>query len=58
MLVTELARQIKPLPWQEKLALIEEISKMLREENIFTDCFTPDGKYPVFTPYDEEKAAS
>ncbi len=57
MSLTELAKEIKPLSRLEKLQLIEEISKMLREEESPGKYLTLDAKYPVFTPLNEEKAA-
>ena len=57
MSVTELTKEIKPLSRLEKLHLIEEISKMLREEESPGKYLTLDAKYPVFTPLNEEKAA-
>ncbi len=57
MSLIELAKEIKPLSRLEKLQLIEEISKMLREEENPSKYLTIDAKYPVFTPLNEEKAA-
>ena len=57
MSLIELTKEIKPLSRIEKLRLIEEISKMLREEESPGKYFTLDAKYPVFTPLNEEKAA-
>jgi hypothetical protein len=56
--LTEITGQIKPLSRLEKLQLIGEISKMLQEKNDPGKYFTPGDKYPVFTPYNEEKAAA
>ncbi len=58
MSLTEIAKEIKPLSRIEKLQLIEEISKMLREEESPAKYFTIGAKYPVFTAYNEEKAAA
>ena len=58
MSLTEIAKEIKPLSRIEKLQLIEEISKMLREEESPAKYFTKGAIYPVFTPYKEEKAAA
>ena len=58
MSVTEITKEIKPLSRIEKLQLIEEISKMLREEESPAKYFTAGAKYPVFTPHNEEKAAA
>jgi hypothetical protein len=58
MSLTEIIREIKPFSRLEKLQLIKEISKMLREENDPGKYFTPGAEYPVFTPYNEEKAAA
>ena len=57
MSLPEITKDIKPLSRIEKLQLIEEISKMLREEESPTKYLTKGAKYPVFTPYNEEKAA-
>ena len=57
MSLNEITKEIKPLSRIEKLHLIEEISKMLREEESPAKYFTKGAKYPVFTPYNEEKAA-
>jgi hypothetical protein len=37
--------------------LIEEISRNLREEEVFGTYFVPEAEYPVFTPINQEKAA-
>lgn len=58
MSLTEIAKEIEPLSRMEKLRLIEEISKMLREEESPDKYYTKGAKYPVFTPYKEEKAAA
>ncbi|RLC20790.1 MAG: hypothetical protein DRI57_03945 [Deltaproteobacteria bacterium] len=58
MLMTEITMKIKPLSRLEKLQLIEEISKMLQEEDDPGKYFTPGAEYPVFTPCNEEKAAA
>ena len=58
MLVTEITKEVKPLSRLEKLQLIGEISKMLQEEECPGKYFTPGTEYPVFTPYNEEKAAA
>ncbi len=58
MVVTEITQEIKPLSRLEKLQLIEDISKMLREEESPAKYFTPGAVYPVFTPYNQEKAAA
>ena len=58
MSLTEITKEIKPLSRIEKLQLIEEISKMLRGEESPAKYLTIGAEYPVFTPYNEEKAAS
>lgn len=58
MLLAEIKKEIIPLSRLEKLQLIEDISKMLRREDEPDKCFTPGAEYPVFTPYNQEKAAS
>ncbi len=58
MLLSEMKREIMPLSRLEKLQLIEDISKMLREEDDPGKYFTPGAEYPVFTPYNQEKAAA
>ncbi|MDM8525569.1 hypothetical protein QUF80_19540 [Desulfococcaceae bacterium HSG8] len=58
MSLTEITREIKPLSRLEKLQLIEKISKMLQEEDDPGKYFTPGAEYPVFTPFNEEKAAA
>ena len=58
MSLTEIAKEIIPLSRIEKLQLIEKISKMLREEESPATYFTRGAEYPVFTPYNEEKAAA
>jgi len=52
-----LAKEIRPLSRIEKLHLIEEISKMLREEEVPKTYFISEAEYPVFTPVNQEKAA-
>lgn len=58
MVLTEITQEIKPLSRLEKLQIIEEISKMLREEESPAKYSTPGAVYPVFTPYNQEKAAA
>jgi hypothetical protein len=58
MVLTELTKEIKPLTRFEKLQLIEAISKMLLEEESPENYVDPAGTYPLFTPLDQEKAAS
>ncbi len=58
MSLTELTKEIQPLSRIEKLQLIEDISKMLREEENPAKYLTLDAKYPVFTPFNEGKAAN
>ena len=58
MLMTEITEEIKLLSRLEKLQLIGEISKMLQEEDDPGKYFTQGVEYPVFTPYNEEKAAA
>jgi len=58
MLMTEITKEIKPLSRLEKFQIIEQISKMLREEDDPGKYFTPGTEYPVFTPCNEEKAAA
>jgi len=58
MLMTEITMEIKPLSRLEKLQIIGEISKMLQEEDDPGKYFIPGAEYPVFTPYNEEKAAA
>ncbi len=55
---TEITKEVMLLSRLEKLRLIEVISKMLQEEDDPGKYFTPAAKYPVFTPYNEEKAAA
>ena len=57
MSVAEITEEIKPLSRQEKLSLLEEISKMLQEEEML-EYFTPGAIYPVETPMNAEKAAA
>ena len=57
MSLAALKNEIKPLSKIEKLQLIEEISKMLREEENPTKYFSPEAEYPVFTRLNQEKAA-
>lgn len=52
-----LVKEIRPLSRIEKLHLIEEISKMLREEEVPKTYFISEAEYPVFTPVNQEKAA-
>ena len=56
-LFVTMTNEIKPLSRIEKLQLIEEISKMLREEESSAKYFISDAKYPVFTPFNQVKAA-
>ena len=58
MLLTDIAEEIKPLPKYEKLQLIEAISKMLLEEENPTWYLAAESVYPVFTPYNQERAAA
>ena len=52
-----LSNEIKPLSRIEKLQLIEEISKMLMEEESPSKYFTSGAEYPMFTPFNQGKAA-
>jgi len=58
MSLTEVKQEIKTLSRLDKLHLIEEISKMLRQEEGQAKYFMPDAKSPVFTPHNEEKASA
>lgn len=57
MSVATMTNEIKPLSRIEKLQLIEEISKMLREEESSVKYFISDAEYPVFTPFNQAEAA-
>ena len=56
--VIELTQDIQPLSRREKLTLIEEISKMLQQEEELSQYFTPGAVYPIETPLNAEKAAA
>lgn len=58
MALTEITAEIKSLSRLEKLQLIETISKMLLEEESPQQYLAPDSTYPLFTPLNQEKAAS
>ena len=58
MILTEITAEIKRLSRLEKLHLIEAISKMLLEEENPQTYLTPEATYPLFTPLNQEKAAS
>jgi len=57
MTINELKQDIQRLSRPEKFLLIEEISKMLREEERIGEHLDAGTAYPVFTPYNQEKAA-
>ncbi len=57
MSVIELTQEKKALSQLEKLSLLEEISKMLQEEETLK-YFTPEAIYPIETPLNNEKAAA
>ena len=57
MTIAEITQRVKSLSRNEKLKLIEEISKMLQEEESPANYFEQEAEYPVFTPFGQEKAA-
>jgi len=57
MSLAALTDGVKPLSRIEKLQLIEEISRMLREEEDPAKYFALEAQYPVFTPFTQEEAA-
>jgi len=57
MSLQSLANEIRPLSRIEKLHLIEEISRMLRKEEVPDNYFVSEAEYPVYTPVNQEKAA-
>jgi len=54
-----LEQTIRPLSRAEKWQLIEDIQRMLKEEETNpATCFEQDGVYPVFTPFGMETGAA
>ena len=58
MLPTDLTKEIKTPSRVEKLQLLSSISQMLLDEENPAKYFDPQITYPVFTPLNQEKAAS
>ena len=55
MLVTELIPQIRELPREDKLLLMEFLMSELAQEGI--NPLQPGASYPVWSPYDAHEAA-
>lgn len=54
-----LEQTIRPLSRAEKWQLIEDIQRMLKEEETNpATCFEQNGEYPVFTPFGMETGAA
>lgn len=51
MTLIEITQDVKLLTRLEKLQLIEEISKMLKEEEMLGNYFSPEEKYPAYTQH-------
>lgn len=58
MVITKITKEIEPLSRFEKLQLIAAISEILMKEEAPREFVDTEMRYPIFTPFGQEKAAS